>query len=376
MGQLLEMPTLTVDEVETDEILVPVGTGSVPHAIAAPPAIGIIGPGLVGSKLIKYFEDSEIAEITRVFASYRSAGDIIEVGGHPVQIELASEADYGGLFAVCNTAPAGFAKDHAERIADEAGYFVDASSDLRKDPSVPLIIPEINPDAIHHAENGILAKSNCTTTIGSLAIYGLHEVASLRSLSVSTYQSISGQGWPGINEFRQHVEAMLTRQKEMLDGRTYPSYPQSEVFPELTAFNVAPKAGTFEGYDTSEELKYKNETRKIFGLDEDVTIDVTCARVPVFNGHSVDIHAQFDRPISAGDAKDILAETPGVELHTGEDVPQPVNAVGTTDVHVGRVRQSELFGQYGLRLWATGDNLTVGAAHNIFKTVRLLISQV
>jgi aspartate-semialdehyde dehydrogenase len=373
MEELLERPVDTLDEI--DEQLAPVGTEATPQAVAAPPAIGIIGPGLVGTKLIKYFEDSEVADVTRVFASERSAGTAIGVGpGRSVTIELASEADYGGLDAVCNTAPAGFAAEYGERIAGQAGVLIDGSSDWRQDPDVPLLIPEINPWVVYRAHKNIIAKPNCTTTIGAFAIAALHEAAGLRSLSVTTYQSTSGQGEAGLREHYEQTAVTYQRQHELIHGQTEP-YPESEVFPARTAFNVAPLAGTMlpDGH-TTEEMKYKNETRKIFGLDDDVAIDVTCARVGTFNGHAVDLHAEFEGEISAFEASHLLANAEGVQLHRDDDVPQPIFAVGTEPVHVGRVRQSERFGYRGIRLFAVGDNLLVGAALNIFRGTQHVLS--
>lgn len=343
--------------------------------------VGIVGHGLVGRKLAEILGEREFpaGDTLRIFASERSAGSTVTVLGREVEVELASEADYSGLDIVFNTAPAGFAREHAERIAQQAGAFLDSSSDLRQRDDVPLLIPEINPHVIGETKGRIIAKPNCTTTIGALAIYALHEHVGLRSLTVSSYQSTSGQGWPGLREHRRNVNMMTPRSYELIHGNPHGPYPTPDVFPALTPFNAAPQAGTFEdgSSHTTEELKYKRETRKIFEVEKesDLPIDVTCVRVDTFNGHALSVHAEFLDPLTVEEASEILSCTTGVELHDDDEVPQPIYVAGTDPVHVGRLRQSERFHECGLDMWVVGDNLRAGAALNLAKGAELLIKR-
>ncbi len=345
-----------------------------------PVNVGVVGTGLVGMNLANILleRDFPLADV-RIFASERSAGETVQRFGRGVIVELAEAADYSGLDIVFNAAPAEFSKEHAVRIAEQGPTFIDSSSAWRQNPLVPLLIPEINPEVIDDIELGIVAKPNCTTTIGALALHYLHQHAGLKSIDASTYQSTSGQGQHGITEHRDQVRQLANRGDELLygrmDRRLHPSYPLPKVFPTITAFNVAPMAGVFEdGSDhTTEELKFKNEMRKIFGRSpEELPIDVTCARASVVNGHSLSIHAEFEDEITTAEASEILARAEGVQLHT-RDIPQPINAVGTDPVHVGRLRQSERFGKHGLNFWVVGDNLRKGAALNMVQGAELLI---
>ena len=286
-----------------------------------PVDIGIVGYQLVGSKLGEILLDRGFPfDAMRIFASERSAGQTVELGDREVTIELASEADYSGLDIVFNAAPAEFSKEHAERIQQQGPLFIDSSSAWRQDPRVPLLIPEVNPGVVDTIELGIVAKPNCTTTLGALVLHYLHQEAGLKSITASSYQSTSGQGRRGVDEHSDQLRQMIKREHELLHGQAN-RYPQPRVFPTITALNVAPMAGTFEdGSDhTTEELKFKNEMRKIFGLTrKDLPIDVTCARSSVVNGHSLSIHAEFESEITAARAHEILARAEGIELH-GQD---------------------------------------------------------
>jgi aspartate-semialdehyde dehydrogenase len=311
----------------------------------------------------------------RILATERSAGTTVDLVGREITVERADGADYRDLDIVFNTASSGFSAENAEAIHAQGPVIIDSSSDWRKDPRVPLLIPEVNPDALDDADMGIVAKPNCTTTMGVLAINYLHEQAGLQSLGVSTYQSVSGMGEAGIRANQNQVQAMATRVDELIDGQLHP-YPETGDLPAITAFNVAALAGTFEVGDdhTTEERKFMNETRKIFQLSpEQLPIDVTCGRIDVFNCHALSILAEFKNEITVEQAHEIFSGAAAIQLHEREDVPQPIHVAGTDPVHVGRVRQSEKYGTRGLNFWVVADNLRIGAALNAVKIAELLI---
>jgi aspartate-semialdehyde dehydrogenase len=339
--------------------------------------VAIVGWGMVGENVGKLLMSRQfpLDGDPRILATPRSAGRSVRLGDSEITVEVASEASYEGLDFVFNTAPSGFSAEHAEAIHAQGPIVIDSSSDWRKDPRVPLIIPEVNPEAVNDMEIGIVAKPNCTTTIGAIALHHLDEKARLKRLTVSTYQSTSGQGKPGIRAHHAQVLEMVNRVDELIYGQINP-YPEPTVFPAITAFNAAPLAGTFEGDNdhTTEELKFRNETRKIFNrTQEQLRIDVTCARIDTFNGHALSILAEFEEEITAEQAHEIFSDAPGIALHEREDVPQPIYVVGTDPVHVGRVRQSEGAGKRGLNFWATADNTLIGAALNGVNIAELLI---
>jgi aspartate-semialdehyde dehydrogenase len=342
-----------------------------------PVSIGLVGRGLVGSKVLEILQERQtsIGEL-RVFATPRSVGQIIEWQDHRVSIEDAATADYSGLDLVINTADGNFARDHADRIAGQGPVFIDSSFYWRQDTTVPLLIPTINPQILpaKGKVSGKIAKSNCTTTIGAIALNPLHNAAGLKSLTVSTYQSTSGQGNPGTQEHLAQTKAMISRVDELIHGQQKP-YPEFTIFPAGTAFNAAPLAGTMPADDhTTEERKYINETRRIFDLPK-LPIDVTCVRVGVFNCHCLSILAEFEQLLPVEKAHEILEGASGIVLHRDDDVPQPIFVAGTDQVHIGRVRQSNHLGEHGLNLWVVGDNLRPGAATNLVDTVELLIKQ-
>jgi aspartate-semialdehyde dehydrogenase len=339
--------------------------------------VGIVGKGEVGTKVGKLLmkRDFPLDGYMRVFASERSAGSLIQLGDQVIEVEGAATADYEGLDILFNTAPAGFSKRNAEAIHAQGPVIIDSSSDWRNDPRVPILIPEVNPEALSEMEIGIIAKSNCTTTTGAIALHYLHVEAGLKGLTTSTYQSVSGQGKAGISEHQSQVEAMEGRVDELVNGQT-DQYPEPNIFPAVTAFNVAAVAGTFdEDYsDTTEELKFKNEMRKIFKLSpEQLPINVTCARVSTYNCHSLSIVAEFEEAIGPNEAKSILSQAAGVQLHLRADVPQPIYVAGSEYVHVGRIRQIENRDRNGINFWVVADNLLPGAALNAVKIAELMI---
>ncbi len=340
--------------------------------------MAVIGSKLVARKFLEIASERGLPiDRLDVLATPNSAGQTVEFGDREITVGLVEDADWSDYDIVYSAAPADFALEHGGDIGREAGVFVDSSSGWRKDSRVPIIIPSVNPYAIEHAELGIIAKPNCTTTIGAIALKPLDQQAILKSLDVSTYQSSSGQGQPGLDEHDKVARELMARKDELVHGQRTP-WPAPAIFPVLSAFNSAPVAGVFEDSSdhTTEELKYKNETRKIFGFyPEELPIDVTCARSGQYNCHGLVIHAEFEDELTAARAHELLDGAPSIQLHEQEDIPEPIYVAGSDDVHVGRVRQSERFGKRGLLLYALGDNLRPGAATNGADIVELLIQK-
>jgi aspartate-semialdehyde dehydrogenase len=240
------------------------------------------------------------------------------------------------------------------------------------DPDVPLVVSEVNPDAIREATKGIIANPNCTTMAAMPVLKPLHDEAGLVRLIVSTYQAVSGAGLAGVDELDKQVRQVADRAAEFThDGGAVP-FPEPAKFARPIAFNVLPLAGSVVddgSLETDEEQKLRNESRKILGIPE-LRVSGTCVRVPVFTGHSLSINAEFARPISVQRAQQLLAAAPGVEL---AEVPTPLQAAGQDPSYVGRIRQdSSLDGGRGLVLFVSNDNLRKGAALNAVQIAELL----
>jgi len=244
------------------------------------------------------------------------------------------------------------------------------------DPEVPLVVAEVNPDETENPPKGIIANPNCTTMAAMPALKALHDEAKLTRLIVSTYQAVSGAGLKGGEELAGQVDSVGDQDVMGLvhDGSAVLlSAPQ--VFPETIAFNVVPLAGSLveDGLgETDEEKKLRNESRKILGIP-DLLVSGTCVRVPVFTGHSLQVNAEFERPLTAGRAREILAETPGVQL---VDVPTPLKAAGADPSLVGRIRQDEgVPDKRGLAMFISNDNLRKGAALNAVQIAEIVAAR-
>jgi aspartate-semialdehyde dehydrogenase len=240
------------------------------------------------------------------------------------------------------------------------------------DPRCPLVVPEVNAAELDRIPIGIVANPNCTTMICMPVLGPLHAEAGLERLVASTYQATSGAGLAGVRELDEQVRAVGEKAAALTFDGTALDYPPATVFPGPIAFNVLPHAGSFDGDETTEELKFRNESRKILGLPE-LAVSVTCARVPVYTGHSVALNASFARPLSADRAVELLAGAPGVEL---EGVPTPLRCAGGDTCLAGRIRPdySDPTGR-GLTLWVSGDNLRKGAALNAVQIAEALVER-
>ncbi|WP_166826822.1 aspartate-semialdehyde dehydrogenase [Brevibacterium limosum] len=340
--------------------------------------IGVVGAtGQVGGVMLDLLADDPGFEIgtMRLFASARSAGKTIDFKGQSITIEDAAEADPSGLDIALFSAGGATSKAQAERFAAAGVTVVDNSSAWRSDPEVPLVVSEVNPEALDAVAKGIIANPNCTTMAAMPVLKALHAKAGLARLIVSTYQAVSGSGLSGVEELAGQLEAGIPDARKLTTDGNAVSLPEPNNYVEPIAFNVLPMAGAVvdDGQnETDEEKKLRNESRKILGLP-DLLVAGTCVRVPVFTGHSLSIHAEFDSEISPEQAAEILGEAPGVVL---DEVPTPLKAAGKNASYVGRIRadQSAPAGK-GLVLFVANDNLRKGAALNTVQIAALLAAK-
>jgi aspartate-semialdehyde dehydrogenase len=313
------------------------------------------------------------ADEVRFFASARSAGCRLPWGDGEVEVEVAEGADYGDIDIALMSVGADASRQISPRVAAAGALVIDNSSAWRMDPAVPLVVPEVNADALDHIEKGIVANPNCTTMVFMPVMAPLHRAAGLRRLVISTYQAVSGAGLAGPRE----LEEQLAKTIEAAPGLTFDGasvdFPPPTVFPGPIAYNVLPYAGRFleDGSgETTEELKLRDESRKILGIP-DLAVSGTCVRVPVFTGHSHSINAEFERELTVAQARALLAEAPGVRL---ADVPTPLAATGIDPVLVGRLRRDPGVA-HGLALFVSGDNLRKGAALNAVQIAEALVAR-
>ena len=346
--------------------------------------LGIVGAtGQVGEVMRALLEERDFpADDVRFFASARSAGRTLSFRGRDVVVEDAATADPTGLDIALFSAGATTSRAQAQRFADAGVTVIDNSSAFRKDPAIPLVVSEVNPHAIPAPADGgtgpggrgIIANPNCTTMAAMPVLKPLHEEAGLVRLVVATYQAVSGSGLAGVRELHEQAKAVVQDADGLvLDGGAV-TFPDPQTYVAPIAFNVLPMAGSIVddgSEETDEEQKLRNESRKILELP-DLRVAGTCVRVPVFTGHSLSIHAEFERDLTPEQASKVLEQAPGVAL---ADVPTPLQAAGADPSLVGRIRadQSAPEGK-GLVLFVSGDNLRKGAALNTVQIAELLVS--
>ncbi len=337
--------------------------------------IGIVGAtGQVGEVIRDILEAEpgfEIASV-RFFASARSAGKTLPFRGEQIVVEDAAEADPKGLDVALFSAGGATSRAQAARFAAAGVTVIDNSSAFRGDDQVPLVVSEVNPEALDSIPKGIVANPNCTTMAAMPVLKPLHDEAGLLRLKVATYQAVSGSGLAGVNELYGQAEDVLPDSKQLVRDGTAVRFPKPNVYTDPIAFNVLPMAGSLvdDGSgETDEEQKLRNESRKILGLPE-LLVAGTCVRVPVFSGHSLAIHAEFENDITPQRAEEVLSEAAGVDL---ADIPTPLKAAGRNPSLVGRIRadQSAPAGK-GLVLFVSNDNLRKGAALNTVQLAALL----
>jgi len=318
--------------------------------------VAIVGAtGLVGQEFIKVLEQRNFPMSSiHLFASDRSAGKKLLASHQEVEVRETTPESFKEIDIALFSAGAEISRYFSPIAAQSGAVVVDNSSAFRMDPDVPLVVPEINPEDIQW-HKGIIANPNCSTIHMVVVLYPLHKVNPIKRITVDTYQAVSGTGLAA-------VEELTTQTKQILEGQT--TIPH--VYPHQIAFNVLPEIDVFldSGY-TVEEWKMVEETRKIMHAN-DIAISATCARVPVFTGHSEAIHVAFSEPMSAEEARRILAQAPGVKVLDDPTIslyPQPWSAAGTDEVFVGRIRQDASQAN-SLAMWVAADNLRKGAALN------------
>jgi aspartate-semialdehyde dehydrogenase len=340
--------------------------------------VAVVGAtGQVGAVMRRLLEERDFpVERIRYFASARSAGTTLPWRGEDVVVEDAATADVSGIDIAIFSAGGATSKAQAPRFADAGAIVIDNSSAWRMDPEVPLVVSEVNPEAIDDAPRGIIANPNCTTMAAMPVLRPLHEEAGLRRLVVSTYQAVSGSGLAGVEELDTQVRAAVEQDTAALvhDGGAL-DLPQPKKYVAPIAFDVVPLAGSIVddgSLETDEEQKLRNESRKILGIP-DLLVSGTCVRVPVFTGHSLSINAEFDRPLPVERARALLAAAPGVEL---SEVPTPLQAAGADPSFVGRLRQDTgVPDARGLVLFVSNDNLRKGAALNAVQIAELVAAR-
>jgi aspartate-semialdehyde dehydrogenase len=316
--------------------------------------------------------DFPMAQV-RFLASARSAGSTLPWRGTEILVEDAATADLTGIDIALFSAGGSTSKELAPKYAAAGAVVIDNSSAWRMDPDVPLIVSEVNPGAIAEMRKGIIANPNCTTMAAMPVLQPLHAEAGLLRLIVSTFQAVSGSGLAGVAELETQVRAAVEQDIAQLthDGSAV-AFPAPSKYVRTIAFDVVPLAGSIVddgSFETDEEQKLRNESRKILGIP-DLLVSGTCVRVPVFSGHSLSINAEFARPISVERATELLAGAPGVEL---SDVPTPLQAAGADPSFVGRIREDQtVAGGRGLALFVSNDNLRKGAALNAVQIAELV----
>jgi aspartate-semialdehyde dehydrogenase len=337
--------------------------------------VGVVGAtGQVGAVMRSVLaeRDFPVGEI-RYFASSRSAGRTLPWRSDDVVVEDADTADWSGLDIALFSAGKWTSKELAPRVAAAGATVIDNSSAWRMDPDVPLVVSEVNPEALDRLPRGIVANPNCTTMAFMPALAPLHREAGLRRLVVSSYQAASGAGLAGTAELDEQVRKVADRAAALTFDGAAVDMPAAVKFAAPIAFNVLPLAGSIvdDGSgETDEEQKLRNESRKILGIPE-LAVSGTCVRVPVFTGHSLSLNAAFERPLSPERALELLADAPGVSV---VDVPTPLMAAGTDPCYVGRVRRDPT-AEHGLALFVSNDNLRKGAALNAVQIAELLVGR-
>jgi len=325
----------------------------------------VVGIGAVGAEMVRLLKKRRfpVASLTILARSARTE----TIGGESYPVKVAAPEAFEGMDFAFFAGTEG-AKGASQTLGWEAVkrgcIVIDNGDDFRMDSRVPLVVPEINPDALKQ-HKGFISNPNCSTIIALMALAPLHKAARIRRFVASTYQAVSGTGSGAIRELETQVRNWAAGQPL-----------QHEVYPHPIAFNILPQIGSVkdDSGETTEETKMRKETHKILG-DPAIRVTATCVRVPVVNGHSEALFVEFERPLSVQQARDILSKTPGVKVV--DDVksaiyPMPINASGNYDVLVGRIRKDDTVTN-GLALFVAGDNIWKGAAQNAIQIAEKLI---
>ena len=354
------------------------------NAVSRPINIGIVGAtGQVGVAVreILLSRSFPVGEV-RFFASARSAGKEIAFGDRTVTVEDVNAADAASLASLdiaIFSAGATTSRAVAQTFVDAGVIVIDNSSAFRKDPAIPLVVSEVNPEAMDEviaAGRGIIANPNCTTMAAMPVLKPLHDAAGLERLIVSTYQAVSGSGVAGVEELVSQVTAAGEKARELAYDGSAVTLPAPEKYVANIAYNVVPFAGGLveDGLnETDEEQKLRNESRKILGIPE-LRVSGICVRVPVVTGHSLAVNAEFGAELTPAAAYELLKGAPGVEVL---EVPNPLHAAGKDPSYVGRIRQDEgVPGNRGLALFISNDNLRKGAALNTVQLAEIVAAKI
>ena len=329
--------------------------------------VAIMGAtGAVGTEFLRLLEQRNFPmESLTLLASTRSAGKKLTFAGEELEVKLLTEDSFKGIDLVLASAGGGISKQFAPAAVKAGAVVVDNTSAFRMDPEVPLVIPEINAGAIK-THKGIIANPNCSTIIGIVPVWPLHQANPVKRMIVSTYQAASGAGAAAMQELE-------TQSREILDGKT----PTCSAFPCQIAFNCFNHNAPLEpnGYN-EEEMKLVKETRKIFACPE-IAITATCVRIPVMRAHCESINLEFADPMTPDQVKDLLNTAPGVTVMDDREnnrFPMPIDASGKDDILVGRIRQDEsVADNRGINIWVAGDQLRKGAALNAVQIAEKLL---
>lgn len=329
--------------------------------------VAILGAtGAVGTELIALLESRNfpLSEL-KLLASERSAGSCLSFRGEEIRVETVSDRSFDGVDIVLASAGASTTKAWADKAIAAGAVIIDNSSAYRMDPTVPLVVPEVNPEAAAD-HRGLIANPNCTTILMTVALWPLHQRRPIQRIVAATYQSASGAGARAMEEVKVQTQAILNGQE-----------PPTDAFPYPLAFNLFPHNSPLDeqGY-CQEEMKMVNETRKIFG-QPNLRITATCVRVPVLRAHSEALNLEFSEPFPVEEAREAIAQAPGVKLvedWSANYFPMPMDASGQDDVLVGRIRK-DVSHENGLELWLCGDQIRKGAALNAVQIAELLIER-
>jgi aspartate-semialdehyde dehydrogenase len=325
----------------------------------------VVGIGAVGTEMVRLLKKRNFPCRSLTILARSDRTEIID--GEAYTVKASTPDAFEGMdfaFFAGTEGSKGASQTLGWEAVKRGCVVIDNGDDFRMDPRVPLVIPEINPDALK-GHQGLIANPNCSTIIALMPLAALHRAARIRRITASTYQAVSGTGSAAVKELESQVKAWAA-------GQPLPR----EVYPHQIAFNVIPSVGSFkdDSGETTEEIKMRKETHKILG-DSSIRIGNTCVRVPVINGHSIAINVEFERPLSPEQARELLRQEPGVKVVDDPKsavYPMPLQASGDYDVLVGRIRKDQSVDN-GLVLWCAGDNIWKGAAQNAIQIAEALI---
>jgi aspartate-semialdehyde dehydrogenase len=331
--------------------------------------VAVVGAtGAVGREMLSVLEERKFpVEALRLLASERSTGLELEFKGKNYSVEVLGEKSFEGIDIALFSAGGSLSQEFAPFAAEAGAVVIDNTSAFRMDPEVPLVVPEVNPEAIaDYTKRRIIANPNCSTIQMVAVLKPIQNAAGLKRVVVSTYQSTSGAGQKAVDELSSQVRALFNQESI-----------EREVFPHTIAFNCIPHIDVFleSGY-TKEEMKMILESRKILN-DDSLRITATCVRVPVFHSHAESVNIETEKKLSAEQVKKLLSKSPGVILcdnPANNEYPLGLDAGGRDEVFVGRIREDESV-ENGINLWVVADNLRKGAALNAVQIAEILIKE-